>query len=120
MNHLLQPGRWVKSPGQGFAYQIAGACCRLYDREELPWQSCSLQWKGKQPAWNRIGPRFVPDMAASRCPSYAVDAVDQWGNSWQQVLTVYYQRLTSEEKHWWITKKPVSKDYPSLPEGLMA
>lgn len=58
-------------------------------------------------------------MAASRCPSYAVNAVDQWGNAWQQVLTIYYQRLTSEEKYWWITKKPASKDYPSLPEELM-
>ena len=115
MSHPLAPGKWVKSPGQGFAYRVIGPCCRLYDREELPWLSCSLQWKGKQPSWNRVGPRFVPDMAASRCPSYSVYAVDQWGNEWHQVLTIYYQRLTAKEKHWWITKKPTAKAYPPLP-----
>lgn len=113
--HPLEHGDYIRSPGQGFAYRVLGPCCVLYDREQLPWPSCSLTWKGKQPSWNRIGPRFVPDMAASRCPSYAVEGVDQWGSHWIQVLTVYHQRLTTSEKQWWITKKPTSKPYPEHP-----
>jgi hypothetical protein len=113
--HPLDHGNWLRSPGGGFAYKILGPCCLLFDREELPWPSCSLVWKGKQPSWNRVGPRFVADLAASQCPSYAVDALDQWGNRWTQVVTVYYQRLTKEEKQWWITRKPASKQFPELP-----
>lgn len=113
--HPLDHGKWVRSPGQGFAYQIQGPVCRLYDREELPWPSCSIAWKGKQPSWNRIGRRFVPDLAASRCPSYSVVGVDHWGNQWEQVITLYYQRLGQQEKQWWITQKPASKPFPSLP-----
>jgi len=115
--HPLDHGDWLRSPGNGFAYRILGPCCRLFDREELPWPSCSLAWKGKQPSWNRVGPRFVADLAASQCPSYAVDALDQWGNRWTQVVTVYYQRLTKEEKQWWITRKPASKQFPELPKS---
>lgn len=107
-------GKWIRSPGQNFAYKIEGAVCRLYDREELPWPCCSLQWKGKQPSWNRIGKRFVPDLAASQCHSYAVTGFDRFGNSWKQILTIYYYRLTRDEKNWWITKKPIMKDYPVL------
>lgn len=114
--HPLKYGKWIRSPGQGFAYQVLGPCCRLYDREELPWPSCSLQWKGKQPSWNRIGKRFVPDLAASRCPSYAVIGIDQWGNEWTQVLTLYYQKLSPQEKQWWITVKPANKPFPALVE----
>ena len=65
--------------------------------EDLPWPSCSMQWKGKQPSWNRIGRRFIPDLAASRCPSYSVYGADLHGNCWTQVQTFYY-RLTKEEK----------------------
>lgn len=114
MSHPLEYGKWIRSPGQGFAYEVLGPVCRLYDREELPWPSCSMAWKGKQPSWNRVGKRFVPDLAASRCPSYAVNAVDQWGNRWKQVLTIYYQKLSKTEKQWWITQKPQSKPFPEL------
>jgi len=113
--HPLNPGKWVKSPGGSFAFQIKGPVCRLYDRSELPWPSCNLNWKGKQPSWNRVGKRFVPDMAASRHPSYCVDAVDLWGNTWQQVVTFYYIDFTKEEKYWWTTVKPQNKPYPSQP-----
>lgn len=112
--HPLEHGDWFRSPGAGFAYRVLGPVCRLYDREELPWPCCSLQWHGRQPSWNRVGARFVPDLAASRCPSYAVEAMDQWGNCWIQVATTYYQRLTKEEAYWWITKKPENKPFPEL------
>jgi hypothetical protein len=102
----------VVSPGGGFTYTIQGAVCVLFDREELPWPCCSLTWKGKQPSWNRIGKRFVPDLAASRCPSYSVQGVDIWGHEWEQVLTIYYDRLSSQEKHWWYFKGPSSQQPP--------
>jgi hypothetical protein len=112
---MLEYGRAVTSPGGSFQYLVIGPCCRLFDREELPWPCCRLAWKGKEPSWNRVGQRFVPDLAASRCPSYAVQAVDIWGHSWSQVLTLYYHRLSKQEKDWWVTKKPKNKPYPGLP-----
>lgn len=116
MSHPLSPNQWFRSPGGGFAYQVMGPVCRLYDREELPWPCCRLSWRGKEPSWNRTGRRFVPDLAASRCPSYAVFAVDQWGHQWTQILTIYYQRLSKIEKNWWVTQKPIAMAYPDLPE----
>jgi hypothetical protein len=110
----MSSGKWLKSPGGSFAYRVLGPVCRLYDREELPWPCCRLGWRTKEPSWNRVGKRFVADIAASRCPSYAVLAVDQWGNEWTQVLTLYNHRLNWVEKDWWITKKPQSKPFPEL------
>jgi hypothetical protein len=113
--HPLKTGSSLRSPGGSFSYVIAGPCCRLFDRDELPWPSCSLQWKGKQPSWNRVGKRFVPDMAAARCPSYAVRGADIHGHEWVQVITVYHERLTKPEKDWWYSKVPTGKSYPLMP-----
>jgi hypothetical protein len=44
-----------------------------------------------------------------------VEAVDIWGHAWPQVLTLYYHRLSKQEKDWWVTKKPKEKPYPGLP-----
>lgn len=86
----------------------------LYDREELPWPSCSLAWKGKQPSWNRVGRRFVPDIAASRCPAYAVRGCDTWGNQWEQVLVIYHERLRGALKDSWYAKVPTGHPYPEF------
>ena len=94
-------GKKLRSPGGSFAYRVLGPVCRLYDREELPWPCCSLKWKGKQPSWRRIGRRFIADIAASRCASYSVEAVDVTGLKWQDVITLYPHRLSAEEKRWW-------------------
>lgn len=118
MNHPLESGKFIRSPGGSFVYCIQGPVCRLYDREELPWPCCRLSWKGKEPSWNRVGRRFVPDIATSRCPSYAVIGTDQTGYQWTQILTIYNRKLTPTEKDWWITKKPVNKDYPELLDDL--
>lgn len=118
MTHPLQYGKLLRSYGGSFVYEVLGPCCRLYDKEELPWPSCSLQWKGKQPSWNRIGPRFVPDMATSRCPSYAVKGYDHHGNSWFQILSLYEVRLLSSEKKWWVWKGPPHLKPPSTPEEM--
>ena len=97
-------GKKFRSPGGSFAYKVLGPVCKLYDRDELPWPSCSLQWRGKQPSWRRIGRRFVRDLAASRCHSYSVRSVDSAGNEWTQVLTMYYIPLSKAEKEWWYGK----------------
>lgn len=112
--HPLRPGRRIKSQGGYFSYQIIGACCRLYDREDLPWPSCSLQWRGKQPSWNRIGKRLIADIAASKCPSYYAECTDMQGHSWEQVLTFYDQRLHREAQKWWYSKVPANMSYPEL------
>ena len=114
-SQIIPAGSAFKSHGGRFGYRVLGAVCRIYDREELPWPSCSLQWRGRQPSWNRIGARFIPDIAAARCPSYAVEGVDAYGNTWQDVITLYDEKLTPELKHWWITRKPQSHEYPELP-----
>lgn len=86
-----QPGQIIKSPGcLGYTYEIIGAVCRLYDREDLPYPSCSLAYKptadnlakrggfrmGKQPSWRRIGRRFVEDMASAGRPVFSVRCLD--------------------------------------------
>tara|TARA_B100001173_G_scaffold307745_2_gene316819 strand:+ start:819 stop:1163 length:345 start_codon:yes stop_codon:yes gene_type:complete len=113
---MLENGKKIRSYGGNFIYEIVGPVCVLYDREELPWPSCSLQWKGKQPSWNRNGKRFVPDIAASRCGAYAVFAQDLWGATWTQVLVFYDQRLSKREKRFWYWKGPASQLPPNYEE----
>ena len=114
MSHPLEEGNRFKSPGGSYTYKVIGPCCRLYDREELPYPCCNLSWRGKAPSWNRIGKRFIPDIAASRCPSYSVEGIDVEGFKWLQVLTFYHQRLSSDVKAWWYSKVPKSKPFPTL------
>ena len=114
MTHPLNADKRVRSHGGCFSYKILGPCCRLFDRNELPWPSCSTAWRGKQPSWNRVGKRFVPDIAASRCPSYYVEGVDIQGFKWKQVLTFYDQKLFPEVRDWWYSKVPKHKPYPEL------
>lgn len=109
-------GKKIRSPGGSFVYEIQGPVCILYDREQLPWPCCSLQWRGKQPSWNRQGKRFVADMAASRCPSYSVIGTDAAGVTWTQVLTIFYHRLSRQEKAWWYWKGPSNQSPPNYVE----
>ena len=110
---MLETGKKIRSPGGSFVYEIQGPCCILYDRGELPWPSCSLAWKGKQPSWNRQGRRFVPDLAASRCEAYSVLATDMWGTEWSQVLTMYDKRLSRQEKDWWYWRYKPNQEPPN-------
>ena len=119
MGHPASAGKWLRSPGSGFAYEVLGPCCRLFDREELPWPCCRLAWRSKEPSWNRVGRRFVADLAASRCPSYWVRGVDQWGVSWYQVLTLYSLRLDRETRRWWVSRTVPSGIWPALPESVV-
>jgi len=99
--YLLQPGAMVQSPGGHFTYRILGACCRLFDREELPWPCCRIQWRSKEPSWRRIGKRFVPDLATKRSPSYAVEIIDHDYAKKSLVVTFYWVRLPESLQNWW-------------------
>ena len=113
---MLESGTSFSSPGGSFSYVIQGPVCRLYDREELPWPSCSMSWKGKQPSWNRIGRRFVGDIAVKRFPSYSVIGIDKQGHTWEQVVTDYTYLNSSAMRKWWYANIPASgNNYPEYP-----
>lgn len=103
--HPWKSGHVFQSPGAHFTYQVIGPCCRLYDREQLPWPCCRLQWRSKEPSWRRIGRRFVPDMAARRFPSYSVEIVSHSHRGQPFVLTLFTSQLSAAEQNWWYTKR---------------
>ena len=113
---MLEKGQAFSSPGGSFHYTVIGPVCRLYDREELPWPSCSTLWKGRQPSWNRIGRRFVGDISTLRCPSYSVEGRDRNGHQWTGVVTDYPYKLATDWRRWWNSKIPPKGHlYPERP-----
>lgn len=113
MSHPLEHGQTVYSPGCHFTYRVIGPCCRLFDREDLPWPCCRLQWRGKEPSWRRIGKRFTPDLATRNSPSYAVEVVGQEYAGRTFVVTLYAVKLPQPIREWWHSKKPQpSSEYP--------
>lgn len=120
MEHPIRRNKILRSYGGSFVYEVQGPVCRLYDREELPWPSCSLAWKGKQPSWNRQGPRLVPDISANRCPSYSVTGYDHYGNRWEQVLSLYDVKLSKSERSWWVWKGPSHIEPPTTIDEMEA
>jgi hypothetical protein len=80
---------------------VVGPCCRLFDREQLPWPCCRIQWRGKEPSWRRIGKRLVPDMATRKFPSYCVEIVGEGYGARAFVTTLYTARLDAETQAWW-------------------
>lgn len=105
---MLNPGDIFYSPGGSVRYEVIGAVCRLYDRDELPYPCCRLGWHGKEPFWNRVGRRFVPDIAARRCESYSVKLV---GSNEQRIYSFYYKKLTQEEAAIWFTTDKKREKY---------
>lgn len=103
--HPLPTGAIVSSFGAHFSYKIIGPCCRLFDREELPWPCCRLQWRGKEPSWRRIGTRLIPDMAVKNSPSYAVEILEPGYASEPTVMTMYAVKLPPAIKNWWYSKR---------------
>lgn len=110
MRELFPPGSEHTSPGGQYSFRVLGPCCRLFDREELPWPCCRLAWRSKEPSWRRIGRRFVPDLAARRCPSYAVELLQPGSRPTRTVLTLFSQRLQGPLQEWWYSKHPHSLD----------
>ncbi|MEO0519244.1 MAG: hypothetical protein AAF171_18290 [Cyanobacteria bacterium P01_A01_bin.116] len=103
--HPWPTGHIFQSPGAHLTYRVVGPCCRLYDREQLPWPSCRIQWHSKEPSWRRIGRRFITDMATRKHPSYCVEIVGQSYRSDPVVMTLYTETLSAERKDWWHTKR---------------
>lgn len=103
---VLREGQTLHSPGGTFAYQIVGPCCRLFDREQLPWPSCSISWRGKQPSWRRVGRRFVLDAGTKSHPTYAVRLLGQDSRAESMLLTLFWVDLSTVEKVWWHGQKP--------------
>uniref|UniRef100_A0A832M4P1 Uncharacterized protein n=1 Tax=Oscillatoriales cyanobacterium SpSt-402 TaxID=2282168 RepID=A0A832M4P1_9CYAN len=113
MMQLLEHGQLISSPGCHFNYRIIGPCCRLFDREQLPYPCCRLQWRGKEPSWRRIGKRFVLDMATRAHPTYSVEMLDQ-GRSRKScqtdlseplLLTLYWIKLPQPMNEWWYSDR---------------
>jgi hypothetical protein len=104
MQHPFEHGQIFYSSGGHFTYRVIGPCCRLFDREELPWPCCRLQWRGKEPSWRRIGKRFVPDLATKNSPSYSVEVLGQ-EYSGRSIITLYSVKLSAELKEWWYSKR---------------
>ena len=115
-DQLLPSGSEQPSPGGMYSFRVLGPCCRLFDREELPWPCCRLQWRSKEPSWRRVGKRFVPDLAARRCPSYAVELLQPGLRPTPTVLTLFAARLSPELQGWWYSRRP-EQEQP-LPEPL--
>jgi hypothetical protein len=117
---LLDSGSVHASPGGHYSFRVLGPCCRLFDREELPWPCCRLAWRSKEPSWRRIGRRFVADLAARRCPSYAVELLQPGARSTAAtVITLFPVRLNPPMQEWWYSRNPASCDPANQqPPGL--
>ena len=111
---VLASGSEHPSPGGQYSYRVLGPCCRLFDREELPWPCCRLAWRSKEPSWRRIGRRFVADLAARRCPSYAVELLQPGARPTRTVITLFPQRLAPGLQEWWYSKQPGSLEAGNL------
>lgn len=103
--HPWPSGHIFSSPGGHFSYQVIGPCCRLFDREELPWPCCRLAWRGKEPSWRRVGRRLIPDVATKNYPSYCVEILGRGRSQSPFVITLYLVKLSQPEKDWWYSKK---------------
>ncbi len=112
--HPLQAGDLIQSPGCHFTYRIVGPCCRLFDRANLPWPCCRIEWHSKEPSWRRVGKQFIPDMATRHSPSYSVEIVGQEGKRDPIVVTLYAAKLSPAQREWWHSRKPAT-----LTEGLL-
>ena len=110
VDQLYAHGSEHTSPGGQYSFRVLGPCCRLFDREELPWPCCRLAWRSKEPSWRRVGRRFVADLASRRCPSYAVELLQPGSRPTQTVLTLFPLRLKGPLQEWWYSKQPTSLD----------
>jgi len=90
---FFKTGSVQSSYGGQYSYRVIGPCCRLYDREELPWPCSRLAWRSKEPSWRRIGSRFVADMASRKCPSYSVQILEPGSKPVETVITFFFKEI---------------------------
>ncbi|MEM9162693.1 MAG: hypothetical protein AAGC54_06435 [Cyanobacteria bacterium P01_F01_bin.4] len=112
--HPWPSGHLFQSPGGHLTYRVVGPCCRLFDREQLPWPCCRIQWRGKEPSWRRIGRRLIPDLATRKHPSYSVEIVGQGYRDDPFVTTLYTVKSGAELQNWWHTKHLTAADLASI------
>ena len=93
---FFKTGSVQSSYGGQYSYKVIGPCCRLYDREELPWPCSRLAWRSKEPSWRRIGSRFVADMASRKCPSYSVQILEPGSKPVETVITLFSKKFSYE------------------------
>ncbi|GAC1460558.1 MAG: hypothetical protein NVS2B14_08110 [Chamaesiphon sp.] len=105
--YTFQTGQVFGSPGGHFTYRVIGPCCRLFDREDLPWPCCRLEWHSKEPSWRRIGRRFVADIGVKHSPSYCVEIVGQEASFQPFITTLYWVKLPQSIQEWWYSKNHV-------------
>ncbi len=110
----MEHGTIHLSSGGQFSFRVLGPCCRLFDREELPWPCSRIAWRSKEPSWRRIGRRFVPDIAARRCPSYAVEILQPGSRPSETVITLFPFKFNKTMQEWWYSKHSRSKDASNL------
>ncbi len=111
---ILEHGSVYPSVGGYFSFRVIGPCCRLFDREELPWPCSRIAWKSKEPSWRRIGSRFVPDIASRRCPSYAVQILQPGSRPMNTILTFFSDRFSPSMQEWWYSRHFRSKDHLNI------
>ena len=114
VDKTLEPGSVHPSEGGQFSFRVLGPCCRLFDREELPWPCSRIAWKSKEPSWRRIGARFVPDIAARRCPSYSVEILQPGSKPIRTVLTLFSKRFDPSMQEWWYSRHPRSREASNI------
>ena len=107
---LMDHGSIHSSIGGQFSFRVIGPCCRLFDREELPWPCSRLAWKTKEPSWRRIGVRLVPDLASRRCPSYSVEILQPGSKPITTTITFFSDRFTPVLQEWWYSRHYKSKE----------
>ncbi len=120
VDSLMDHGSIHASVGGQYSFRVIGPCCRLFDREELPWPCSRLAWKSKEPSWRRIGRRFVPDIASKRCPSYSVQLLQPGSKPATTVLTLFSNRFTPLMQEWWYSRKARTKDESNMLPGVSA
>ncbi len=109
-NSIMEHGTVHLSEGGHYSFRIVGPCCRLFDREELPWPCSRIAWKSKEPSWRRIGSRLVPDIAARRCPSYSIELLQPGSKPITTIITLFSKRFSPNMQEWWYSKHPRSRE----------
>ncbi|MCY7322134.1 MAG: hypothetical protein LH660_10145 [Phormidesmis sp. CAN_BIN36] len=109
MSHPFKPGQIFFSPGAHFSYRVVGPCCRLFDRETLPYPCCRIEWHSKEPSWRRVGKRLIADLATRNSPSYSVEIIGQ-ARQEPLVITLYSVKLPQPLKEWWVSSKPSASE----------
>jgi hypothetical protein len=117
--HPWPSGYIFESPGAHLTYRVIGPCCRLYDRHQLPWPCCRIQWRSKEPSWRRIGKRFIADLATRKHPSYCVEIIGQSYRSEPVVMTLYTVKFSAELQNWWHTKRLETPDLANVAKPVM-